>query len=287
MKHHRRLTPILLVCLALLVPVGAQPPPSPVIALMAVPQELAPIVARIEAPIAQQFHGVIFTSGTVGETRVVAVRSGVGKVNAAMAATMLIDRFAPAAIIFSGTAGAVDLDLRPGDVVIATAVGHHDFGAFTEKVFVRRPTRNPGSGEFDPVLFPMDPRLLEAARRAAKATRLPPLVGREQEPVPTVHEGPIMTGDAFVASPALRTDLRATFGARAVEMEGAAVAQVCARAGVPLLVIRSITDRADGEASGSYQKYVEGASRNAAELAFATVREFVMAGLKSSAGDIK
>jgi len=57
---------------------------------------------------------------------------------------------------------------------------------------------------------------------------------------------------------------------------------VCARAGVPLLVVRSITDRADGEASGSYQKYVEGASRNAAALAFATIREFVVAGLKAS-----
>ena len=61
-------------------------------------------------------------------------------------------------------------------------------------------------------------------------------------------------------------------------MEGAAVAQVAARAGVPLLVIRSITDRADGEAVGSYQKYVEGASRNAAELVLATIREFVKSG---------
>jgi adenosylhomocysteine nucleosidase len=279
MMHHRRLTPILLVCIALLAPVGAQQAAAPIIALMAVPQELAPIVARIESPIVQQLHGVMFTSGIVGETRVVAVRSGVGKVNAAMAAMLLIDRFAPAAVIFSGTAGAVDLDLRPGDVVIATAVGHHDFGAFTEKAFIRRPTRNPTSGEFDPILFTMDARLLEAARRAAKATKLPRLAGREQEPAPAIHEGPIMTGDAFVANPALRADLRATFNARAVEMEGAAVAQVCARAGVPLLVIRSITDRADGEASGSYQKYVETASKNAAELAFATVREFVTAGI--------
>ena len=265
-------------CVALLAPAGAQRTQPPLVAVMAVPQELAPIVARIEAPLVQQFHGVVFTSGTVGDMSVVGVRSGVGKVNAAMAAMLLIERFAPAAIIFSGTAGAGDLSLRPGDVVIATAVGHHDFGAFTEKMFVRRPTRNPGSGELDPVLFPMDVRLVDAARRAAKATTLPRLAGREQEPAPAIQEGPIMTGDAFVASPTLRTDLRATFSARAVEMEGAAVAQVCARAGVPLLVIRSITDRADGEASGSYQKNVEGASRNAAELAFATVREFVTAG---------
>jgi adenosylhomocysteine nucleosidase len=278
----KHLPPIVLLCLSLLVHLGAQQqqPATPVIAVMAVPQELPPIVAHIEAPVVQQFHGVMFTAGTLGKTRVVAVRSGVGKVNAAMAAMLLIERFAPAAIIFSGTAGALDLDLRPGDVVIATAMAHHDFGAFTEKAFIRRPTRNPGSGELDPILFPMDPRLLDAARRAAKATTLSPLAGREQEPAPAMHEGSIVTGDAFVANPALRTDLRATFNARAVEMEGAAVALVCARAGVPLLVIRSITDRADGEAGGNYQRYVEGASRNAAALALATIREFVKAGTK-------
>jgi len=277
MTLRTRLMPLLLVCIALFAPLGAQQPTTPLFAVMAVPREIAPIVARIEAPAIQELHGVTFTSGTVGGARVIAVRTGVGKVNAAMAATLLVDRFAPAAIIFSGTAGAVDLDLRPGDVVIATAVGQHDFGAFTEKAFVRTRTRSPISGELDPVLFPMDARPLDAARRAAKATRLSALEGREQEPAPLIHEGPIVTGDAFVASPALRTDLRATFNARAVEMEGAAVALVCARAGVPLLVIRSITDRADGEATGSYQKYVEGASRNAAELALATVREFVTA----------
>ena len=85
----------------------------------------------------------------------------------------------------------------------------------------------------------------------------------------------MVTGDAFVANPPLRLDLRRSLNAAAVEMEGAAVAQVCARVGVPLLVIRSITDRADGEASGSYQQYVEGASRNAAALALATMREYL------------
>jgi adenosylhomocysteine nucleosidase len=279
MMLRKRLTPFLVVCIALLTPLAAQQSPAHVIAVMAVPQELPPIVAFIDAPVVQQFHGVTFTSGTAGGTRVVAVRSGVGKVNAALAAMLAVERFAPAAIIFSGTAGAVDLSLRPGDVVIATAVGYHDFGAFTEKAFVRRPTRNAASGELDPVLFPMNTSLLDAARRAVKRITLPALAGREQDPTPAIHEGPIVTGDAFVASPALRTDLRSTFNARAVEMEGAAVAHVAARAGVPMLVIRSITDRADGEATGSYQKYVEGASRNAAEVVLATIREFVGAGL--------
>ena len=282
MNLRTRLPSIVLICLILGLPLVAQKVEEPLIAVMAVPQELPPIVERIAAPAVQQIHGVLFTSGTVDGLRVVAVQSGVGKVGAALAAAIAIERFRPSAIFFSGTAGAVDLDLRPGDVVIATAVGYHDFGAFTEQGFVRRPTRNPATRELDPVLFPADGRLLDAARTAAKRVTLPPLPGREREPMPTVHEGPIVTGDAMVATPVLRTDLRSTFDARAVEMEGAAVAHVAARAGVPLLIVRSITDRADGEASGSFQKYVEGASRNAAAIVWATVGEWVKAGLKAS-----
>ena len=91
-----------------------------------------------------------------------------------------------------------------------------------------------------------------------------------------VREGVIVTGDAFVASPGNRDDLRRQLNAAAVEMEGAAVAQVCARFGVPVIVIRSITDRADGGAAGSYRQWVNAASRNAADVALATIREMLI-----------
>ena len=81
----------------------------------------------------------------------------------AMAATLLVERFMPAAVLFSGTAGAIDPDLYPGEVVIGTAVGHHDFGAFTTAAFVRGPTRNPATGVVDPAYFAADPRLPAAA----------------------------------------------------------------------------------------------------------------------------
>ena len=72
-----------------------------------------------------------------------------------------------------------------------------------------------------------------------------------------------------------REDLRRDLNASAVEMEGAAVAQVCARLGVPTIIIRSITDHADDGAAGSYQRFVGVASRNAAELALATIHELL------------
>src|SRR5207253_8969976 len=114
----------------------------------------------------------------------------------------------------------------------------------------------------DPAFFPADPGLLAAARRAAVTMK-----------VSHIREGVIVTGDTFVANPGNREELRRQLNAAAVEMEGAAVAQVCARFGVPVIIIRSITDHAEGIASGSYRQFLDLASRNAADLAIATIHE--------------
>jgi adenosylhomocysteine nucleosidase len=213
---------------------------------------------------------VVFTSGKIDGASVVTARSGAGKVNAAIAATLLVDHFSPAAVVFTGTAGAIDPELNPGDVVIGTAVGYHDFGDLTAAGFVRSATRNASTGNLDPVFFPADPGLLAAARRATAAVKL---TGESGGASGRIREGRIVTGDAFVANPSQRENLRRELNASAVEMEGAAVAQVCARFGVPIIVLRSITDHADVSASDSYQRFVGLASRNAAQLAVATVHE--------------
>jgi adenosylhomocysteine nucleosidase len=165
--------------------------------------------------------------------------------------------------------------LNPGDVVIGTAVGYHDFGDVTAGGFVRSQPRNPVSGLRDPAFFPADAGLLAAARRAARTVKPSRGPGAEPGSTARIREGLIVTGDAFIASPARRSELRQALDATAVEMEGAAVAQVCARFGVPAIVIRSITDRADGGAESSYERYLQTASRNAAELALATIHELV------------
>src|SRR6478672_4385448 len=195
---------------------GMQPRSGRLVAVIGITREIAPVEARLQSLAIERIRDVVFTSGTIDGARIMTARVGVGKVNAAEATTLLLDHFSPAAVIFSGTAGAVDPDLNPGDVVIGTAVGHHDFGTVTASAFVRGPTRDPASGQVDPVFFPADPELLAAARRAAV----------------------ILTGDSFISSPVRRDELRSELKASVVEMEGAAVAQVCARFGVPLLVIR-------------------------------------------------
>src|SRR5215471_6207045 len=145
----------------------AQTRPTHPFAVIGIPTEVAPIEARLKDPAITRIQEVVFTSGTIDGTPIVAARAGVGKVNAAVAATLLIDHFSPSAVLFTGTAGAVDPELNPGDVVIGTAIGYHDFGDLTPSGLVRSPTRNAGTGRLDPSFFPADPALLAAARRAA------------------------------------------------------------------------------------------------------------------------
>ena len=252
------------VACAIAVPQMAQQREAHPIAVIGIPTEIAPVEARLSGTSETRLQGVVFSSGKLDGTAIVTARAGAGKVNAAIAATLLIDHYSPSAVVFTGTAGAIDPELNPGDVVIATAVGYHDFGNLTTGGFVRSTTFNTSSGLRDPAFFPADPALLAAARRAAASIKFPSA---------RIHEGLIVTGDSFVANPANREELRRELKASAVEMEGAAVAQVCVRFGVPFIVIRSITDHADGAADGSYRQFMPVAARNAADLAMAMIHE--------------
>ncbi|HTG74902.1 MAG TPA: 5'-methylthioadenosine/adenosylhomocysteine nucleosidase [Terriglobia bacterium] len=273
----RRSSIVVLVALALALAHAsalAQERAGRLVAVIGIPSEIAPVEARLEAPVTTRIQGFVFTVGTVEGARIVVARSGVGKVNAAIVATLLLDHYSPAAVLFTGTAGAVDKNLNPADVVIGTAVGYHDFGSITDRGFNRSPTRDPVSGQVDPPFFPADPALLGAAQRAAKTVQ-PSRGPRTDGDAPGIREGVIVTGDAFVSAADRRNDLRSDLNAAAVEMEGAAVAQVCFRYRVPFIVIRAITDRADSQAQGSYQRFLDTASRNAADLTLATIREFL------------
>lgn len=272
----RHLLPIILLSIVALSPaLRAQQAADRLIAVMGIAREVAPVESKLQGAAVTTIEGMVFTSGSINGARVITVRSSVGKTNAALATTLLLERYKPTAVIWTGTAGAADPDLNPADVVIGSGVGYHDFGAMTVNGFARSPTRNSGTGQTDPAFFAPDPNLLAAARRAAGIVKLFRGPIPESEPGPRILEGLIATGDAFVADPARRNEIRTALKASAVEMEGAAVAQVCARFNVPFLAIRSITDRADGQASNSYQRFVETSSRNAAELTLATIQQLL------------
>lgn len=189
-------------------------------------------------------------AGRLDGRRVVLAVCGVGKVNAAALAQQLLADGA-VRLVFTGVAGGLDPDLRVGDLVVSTDAVQHDVDVTPLGYELGRV---PG----EPLSWHADPGLREAAWRAAN----------EAVDTGRVVEGRIASGDSFVADPARSAELASRFGAVCAEMEGAAVAQVCARSNVPWVVIRSISDTADHSASVDFRAF----TRVAAARAEAVVR---------------
>ena len=200
--------------------------------------------------------GRTFHVGRLHEQPVVLVLSGIGKVAAATTAALLADRFAAAALLFTG------VDVAVGDVVVARSLLQHDLDA--SPLFPRYEVPLTGRSRFAPDTVLAD-ALAAAARRcladeaheAHVAAARSLLAAWPADRPRRVHEGLIVSGDRFVSSAAesarLRTELP---DALAVEMEGAAVAQVCADFGRPFAVLRSISDRADDAAHVDFARFV-------------------------------
>lgn len=229
-------------------------------------EEIERIEGMLADPSDHTVMGMRFVSGTLNGRPVVLATSGVGKVNAAMVATLLIERFSPAELLFTGIAGAIRADLKPGDLVIGEKTAQHDLGNLTPDGFQLRGMRNPVDWERNPVYLDADPRLLEIAESVAERLELPRIKVRGEDRAPRVVRGVIVTGDVFVSSGVRKEELRRTMNASAVDMEGGAVAQICRQFGIPCLVIRGISDSADAGARQQAGMYLAVAVRNSAEL---------------------
>jgi len=262
---------VLTLAILVLVATQASALAQSVVGVLGIAEEVAPIEKSLQDSRDVVFRGYVFRLGTLNGRQVVVGRSGAGKVNAAIVATLLIGQFGPSTLLFSGTAGAVDPRLRPGDVVIGERVAQHDVGLQTPNGIRRRGMRNAVTGELDPLLVPAPAALLAAARQAAQRLTLPTVKTPEGDRVPQIVEGVIVTGDVFLSDVARRDELRGTLGAGAIEMEGAAVVQTCRQFAVSCLVVRGITDRADAQAMNDYQQFLGMASENAASLVAAII----------------
>lgn len=211
-------------------------------------------------------QGIRFTTGGLKDRRVVLAHSGIGKVNAAIAATLLVEHFQPTHILFTGIAGGLNPDLRPGDVVIGAKTAYHDYGEWTPEGFRVGRTVDPFTGKSNPLFFPADAGLLGVAEKAALELKLAPVKMASGGRTPWVVTGVIVTGDAFVASAAKKDALRKEFKADATEMEGAAVAQICWQRRVPCLILRSLSDSAGAKAPENERLFEKSAAQNAALL---------------------
>ncbi|MCK0471293.1 5'-methylthioadenosine/adenosylhomocysteine nucleosidase [Halalkalibacter sp. APA_J-10(15)] len=185
-----------------------------------------------------------FYEGKMSTKDIVLCQSGVGKVNAALTTQVLIDHFQVTHILFTGVAGAVEEQLEVGDIIISTSAMQHDIDA-SPLGFKR------GEIPMFPISsdFKANTELIKLAEESSTAS-----VHRK------VLKGRVVSGDQFIANAELVRDLRDTFNAVCVEMEGSAVAQVATLNNIPFVIIRSISDKANGEASMSFTEFTELAS---------------------------
>ena len=265
----KQIKSITMICLLLCAVSKAENIPPTTAILGAMSDEVAMLADRLTEKEERKIEGIRFVTGKMNGRQVVVARTGVGKVNAAMTATLLVEHFSPSEVIVTGVAGRINPELLPGDIVIAEKTTQHDFGDLTPKGIENWGARNPINGERNPVFFPMTERLLTVAKASVSRVEFEKIGTR----TPKVIEGIVVTGDVFVASDAKVAELRKRLQADAVEMEGAAIAQICWQQGVPCLIIRSISDSADAKADGDYEKFHKIAARNSAKLVGEIVKQ--------------
>ena len=219
--------------------------------LSAMREELTAVLALMPDEHKVTLAGREFFDGHLHDKAVVTVLSRIGKVAAATTAALLIDHFKVDRIVFTGVAGGLAPGVARGDVVIADAFMQHDLDA--SPIFPR----------YEVPLYGLD----RFATDAALTSELDAAV-RRALPGARVHRGLVVSGDRFVATTAESIALQSALpDALAVEMEGAAIAQVCHDFGVPFAAVRTISDRADDAAHGDFLTFIrEVASRHSAAI---------------------
>lgn len=237
--------------------------------LGAFPPELVLLKAQLQQPKDTVIQHIHFTEGILNGRKVVLAQTGIGKVNAAITTTLLLDHFQPREVIFTGIAGGINPALSPGDLVIGTKAAYHDYGTITPDSMNRRATRNPFTMQENPAFFTCDTSLVALALVAGKTLALEKITGTKGVRAPHIITGIIVTGDVFVASAHVTQQLRNSLQADATEMEGAAVAQACWQQKTPFIIIRSLSDDAGNNASALVRNFYEIAARNSASLVVA------------------
>jgi len=196
----------------------------------------------------KQFYNLTFYEGTISQINCVIVECGIGKVNAARTAQIMIDKMHVDKIINIGVAGGLSPDLQIGDIVAATKLVQHDFDITHfghERGFIT------GIGQF----IPTSSDLLSAVHQIADSQASIRLV-----------DGVIASGDVFCTEPAMADKIHQEFGALCVEMEGAAIAQVCYLCNIPFIILRSISDTPNGNNEIDFEKFFVDSSSKVSKL---------------------
>lgn len=227
------------------------------IAIMgAMPEEIAPILEQVSPYTTVEFAGNRYYEATYKGVDLVIAYSKIGKVFSALTAATMIEHFGADRLLFSGVAGAVSPNLKVGDLIVATKLSQHDLDitAFGHPF---------GYVPEGAVFVEADQEMIKISKQVALE------MGK------TLQEGVIATGDQFIADEERKNWIGATFGADALEMEGASVAVVCDALGVAFFILRAISDAADMDASFSFDAFLESSAKESAAFIMKMVDHLV------------
>lgn len=228
---------------------------QPIGIMCALPQEQELLVAAIGDPAPLADPGIEARQGVLDGHAVVIAAAGVGKVPAAITATLLVERLGCRALVLSGVAGGLTEDAQIGDIVIAERLIDVDYGRLTPE----------GRIVYQPGVLPIPEEKPNPGYRLSDA-----LVERVRARLAEVGSaatlGTILTTDAYLASPRERDELAGEWDGLAIEMEGSALCGVAERLGVPWLVVRALSDRAGEDSLDDFNAFIETAAADSARL---------------------
>lgn len=205
---------------------------------------------EMECPQIEKIAGMAFYQGRIHGKNVVVVKSGIGKVNAAVCTQILTDRFCVSAVVNTGVAGSLNSAIDICDIVISASAQEHDMDV-TPLGYDRGVIPDMKTSE-----FPADRDLIALAKKSACDAGL----------TVNVFEGKVVSGDQFIGTHEAKEILRKNFQGDCAEMEGAAIAHTAYLNQVPFLVIRAISDKADGGAEMDYPTFEKKAAENSLRL---------------------
>jgi len=221
--------------------------------------EVAILKAKLTDASSTEHAGYTFHQGQLDGSDVVIVQSGIGKVAAALATAILIDRFDVDYVVNTGSAGGFDATLKVGDIVVSSEVRYHDVDLTVFGYEVGQLPANPAA-------FIPHADLVAAAKKGIEQLSQTAVQNIKEQSIKAII-GLITTGDTFMTKEEDIAKARNNFPSMvAVEMEGAAIAQACLQLKTPFVIIRSLSDIAGKESPHTFEEYLETASVNSSEL---------------------
>ena len=212
--------------------------------------EVQTLEDKMQNKVQHTVAGMSFCEGTLNGVNAVVSMCKVGKVNAAACTQILVDRFGITHVINTGAAGSLDAKINIGDIVVSVDAVNHDMDV---RYCGYELGQVPG---LDVMAFPASAKLRKIALEAVA----------QAAPDVNAYEGTVASGDQFVADQAIKNRVKQQFGALCCEMEGAAIAQTAYLNGIPFVIMRAISDKADGSDSENYDEFEAKAARHCAMI---------------------